>query len=289
MTPEIQAVLRLQSLDLRAASLKKEIEALPKQVAQIEKKLEAHLRRLEADRNSLAANQKARKQLDDDIKVQQQKMSKLRDQMLQAKTNEQYKAFQNEIGYCEQVIRTAEDRTLELMTESEPLDQAVKAAEASLKQEKLEVEVEQERARKRGAEDQEFLRQALQEREQVASSLDKKLLAHYERIRKRWNSTAVAEAVNQRCSACHMSLRPQFFQDLKQSDKIHFCESCGRILYYNPPVSMEHELHQKATRPSMWRRGPSAKCSKSRPYLQGPEAPSPSLAISRSTSIFRRC
>jgi uncharacterized OB-fold protein len=29
-------------------------------------------------------------------------------------------------------------------------------------------------------------------------------------------------------------LRPQFFQDLKKGETIMTCESCGRILYYNP-------------------------------------------------------
>src|SRR3954454_20234450 len=109
MTPEIKAILRVQSLDSRAVQLKKEIDALPKHVAEIEKKLEAHKRRLDADRNALAANQRGRKKFEDDIKIQQQKMAKLRDQMNDAKTNEQFRAFQHEISYCEQEIRKAED------------------------------------------------------------------------------------------------------------------------------------------------------------------------------------
>jgi predicted nucleic acid-binding Zn-ribbon protein len=35
---------------------------------------------------------------------------------------------------------------------------------------------------------------------------------------------------------CQMSLRPQFFQDLRKGDKIMYCESCGRILTYNPVI-----------------------------------------------------
>src|SRR5579872_1253632 len=136
MTGEMEQVTRLQSVDLRIADLEREIATLPKHIAQIEKALDSHLRRLEADRAALAANQKERKQLDDDIKVETQKISKLRDQMLGAKTNEQYRAFQNEISFCEQAIRKAEDRTLDLMSEGEPLAANVQRAEASLKQEK---------------------------------------------------------------------------------------------------------------------------------------------------------
>jgi len=135
MHPDTNLVIQLQSLDQKIAALEKEIAALPKHIATIEKALESHNRKLEADRAALAANQKDRKSKESDILVHQQKISKLKEQMLGAKTNEQYKAFQHEIEYIEKEIRKAEDRILELMTDSEPLDANVKKAEISLKQE----------------------------------------------------------------------------------------------------------------------------------------------------------
>lgn len=244
MSPEIEAVLKLQSLDSRAAALQKEIDALPKQVSAIEKKLDAHIRKLEVDKAALAANLRDRKRLEDDIKIQQQKMSKLKDQMVQAKTNEQYRAFQHEIEYCESEIRKYEDRILDSMAESEPLERNVKAAEAALGEEKKLVEREKEHARKRTAEDMAFLKQATEDRKAIAALVDAKILAQYERLRQRWKGTAIADATDGRCSACQMRLRPQHFQDLKRAEKLMTCESCGRILYYNPPVSLEHEIHQ---------------------------------------------
>ncbi|HYP06588.1 MAG TPA: C4-type zinc ribbon domain-containing protein [Bryobacteraceae bacterium] len=246
MTPDLQAVLKLQALDTRAAALQKEIDALPKEVAEIEKKLEVHTRKLDVDRNVLAGNFKERKSREDDIKVQEQKISKLRDQMLQAKTNEQYRAFQNEISYCETEIRKAEDRILELMGDAEPLEKNVKLAEAALKEEKTKVEAEKERAGKRTAEDKKFLAEAMEDRKSISATISPQTLAHYERIRKRYHGTAVADATDGRCSACQMRLRPQYFQELRHADKVFFCESCGRILIYNPPVNLEHEMHSKS-------------------------------------------
>jgi predicted nucleic acid-binding Zn-ribbon protein len=246
MTPELQAVLKLQTIDNRAAVLRKEIESLPKQVAEIERKLEAHTRKLDVDRNALATNAKERKVREDDIKVQEQKMSKLRDQMQSAKTNEQFRAFQNEISYCEGEIRKAEDRILELMGEAEPLEKNAKIAEAALKEEKTKVDAEKDRAQKRTAEDKQFLEQAMEERQKIAATISAQTLSQYERIRKRWNGVAVAIATDGRCAACQMKLRPQFFQDLKHAERLVFCESCGRILVYNPEVNLEHELHSKA-------------------------------------------
>src|SRR3954451_16962964 len=115
MLPDLALALRLQALDRKIASLENEIAALPKHVAEIEKQLEAHTRQLERDRAALAANGRDRKKLEGDIQVQEGKISKLRYQTLQANTNEQSRAFQNEITYAEGEVRKAEDRILDLM------------------------------------------------------------------------------------------------------------------------------------------------------------------------------
>ena len=240
MLPDIKLAVRLQDIDNRVAEVTREVSSLPKHIAEIEKKLESHERKLEADRAALTANQKDRKRLEGDIQVQQQKISKLKDQMLGAKTNEQYRAFQHEIEFCENEIRRAEDRILELMGESEPLERNVKAAEGALKQEKAQVEGEKQQARERTASDQQELDQLQTERKSIATQISPAVLSAYERVRKLRHGIALAEAVDGRCSQCHMSLRLQFFQDLKRGEQVMHCESCNRILYYNPPESFEH-------------------------------------------------
>src|SRR5260370_31635259 len=110
MTVEIEQVTRLQSVDVKIAELEREVATLPKHIAGIEKALDSHLRRLEADRAALVANQKERKRLEDEIKIQEQKTSKLKDQMLGAKTNEPYRAFQHQIEFCDKELRKHEYR-----------------------------------------------------------------------------------------------------------------------------------------------------------------------------------
>src|SRR5664280_225413 len=154
MLLDLKLVVRLQEIDIRLAELAREIASLPKHIAEIEKKLGAHERKLDADRAALAANQKERKKCETDIPVQDQKISKLKDQMLSTKTNDQYRAFQNEIEFCQKEVRKLEDRILELMADSEPLDKNVKAAEAALKTEKTQVEQEKAEARERTATDE---------------------------------------------------------------------------------------------------------------------------------------
>ena len=239
MHPDTHLVIQLQSLDQKIAALEKEVAALPKHIATIEKALESHNRKLEADRAALSANLKDRKKLEGDIVVHQQKISKLKEQMLGAKTNEQYKAFSHEIEYIEKEIRKAEDRILELMGESEPLDANVKKAEVALKEEKVVVEEEKARARKRTAEDQGFLDTHRAQRSEVTAKLPKATVTLYDRIRVKLGGVSIAEVVNSRCQACQITIRPQYLQDLRKGTELMRCEQCGRFLYINPPVSFE--------------------------------------------------
>ncbi|MBS1827965.1 MAG: hypothetical protein JST93_21835 [Acidobacteria bacterium] len=240
MSPDLSLVLKLQSLDSRTVELEREVAALPKRIAEIEKQLDSHKKRLELDRAALAANGKERKSREDDIKVQEQKISKLKDQMVAAKTNEQYRAFQHEIDFCEKEIRRFEDRILDLMTESERLDKNVKAAEAALAGESKQVETEKQAAKQTTASHMQELATIKAERQQIVSQVGKEYYTQYERLRKRPGGIAVAEAVDGSCSVCHMIIRPQVMQDLRGGgDGVNFCESCKRIIYYNPPVSAE--------------------------------------------------
>jgi len=239
MLPDLKLAIRLQEVDNRLADLRREISALPKHIAEIEKKLIAHDRKLEGDRAALAANQKERKKCDSDIQIQEQKISKLKDQTLDAKTNEVYRAFQNEIEFCQKEIRKCEDRILELMTESEPLDRNVKAAEAALQAEKAQVEAEKQAARERTAIDQKASAELLKERGEIVAGMAPAVYQRYTRVCKMRRGIGVAEAVEGRCSVCNMAMRLQFFQELRKGDQVMACESCLRILYYNPPQAVD--------------------------------------------------
>jgi uncharacterized protein len=239
MHQDIATALRLQAVDLRIAELRREIATLPRQIAEIEKALDSHLKRLELDKAALAANQRERKRLDTEVQSHQQKISKLRDQMLQAKTNEQYRAFQHEIDFCEQAIRKFEDQTLDLMGEAEALEKNVKAAEISLAAEKKAVDAEKSRAKTRTDEDRAELKKDEAERAALCATLDQQILAVYDRLRTRYykDGDVIAQAKDSTCMSCMMVLRPQFFQDVKRAEKVHFCENCRRILYYEEPAA----------------------------------------------------
>lgn len=239
MHPDVKTARRLQEFDSRLDALNEEVAALPKQIAEIERTLESHQKHLDIEKMTLAGNQKARRDFEGQIQTHEQKKSHLKNQMMEARTNEQYWAFQKEIQYLENEVGAAEDSILELMEQAEPLDAKVKQAEAALAQERKAVEAEKERAQLKTDEDKREIARLSAEREEARKEMSAPIYRTYENLRKRPKGIAVAECAGGQCSACHMMIRPQFLQDLRRGDHVMFCENCGRILYLETAVDMD--------------------------------------------------
>ena len=238
MLPDIQRLIELQQVDRDIQRLQDEVAALPRRVAEIEAKLASTKGQVERAKATIKADENNRRKLEGEIQSLQQKISKYRDQSLDVKTNDQYKALMHEVGFAEQEIRIIEDKILEGMLDVEDNEKRLKAAEAELKVETAEIEKEKTEARRRTAEDEAQLADLTRQRDQLRSAVAGDLLRHYDRVLK-LRRTALAEARDHKCSACQVMLRPQVYNDVRTNEQIIICDSCQRILYYVPPVEGE--------------------------------------------------
>jgi predicted nucleic acid-binding Zn-ribbon protein len=238
MTEDLAQISRLQALEQRIVEIHTEIKSLPKQVAELEKLIEAHQRKLEAEKATLGANQRERREKELEVQTHTQKVAKLREQMNSAKTNEQFRAFQNEIDFAEKEIKNAEEQIGMLNAAARPLEEAVKGAEAEVAEERRVIEAKKKEAEERTAVFKTDFDGRMAERKRMLRALTPSMLKSYERMRKKYPvGLILVEAVEGRCKGCQMMLRPQLFQDLKQGDQVIHCESCGRFLYWNPPIN----------------------------------------------------
>ena len=78
------------------------------------------------------------------------------------------------------------------------------------------------------------------ERSALRTAIDPARLSSYDRLTKT-RGTAVAEAIGSatagKCAACQMGVRPQRWQDLigrDHAEEIFTCETCGRMLFWDP-------------------------------------------------------
>lgn len=240
MLPDIEKLLDLQIADKEIRRLQDEVAALPRRMAVIEQKLAGTKAQLEKAKAAAKNDDANRKKFEANIKDLQGKISKYRDQSLDVKTNDQYKALLHEIEFSEQEIRLNEDRILEVMVSVEARDKEVKAAEAELKAETAEIEKEKEDARRVTAEDQKKLSEWNGKRDGLRQGVSEDVLRQYERVAK-FRGTGLAEVREQKCMGCQVMLRPQTYNEVRNGEKVMVCESCSRVYYFNPANEVKPE------------------------------------------------
>ena len=115
MDVQVEKLVRLQELDGNIRQLQAAIAALPGHIAQLEQKLQLQIRAVEQAEKAVAAEDARRRRMESDLKDQQQKIVKYREQSNSVKTNEQFRAMQHEIGFVETEMRRIEDEELSSM------------------------------------------------------------------------------------------------------------------------------------------------------------------------------
>ena len=246
MLPEIENLLKLQDTDKEIRRLQDEVAELPKRVSAIEQKLAGTKTQLEKAQAAVKADEANRRKFDTAISDLRGKISKYRDQSLDVKTNDQYKALLHEIQFAEKEISANEDKILELMVNADARDKEVKAAQAELKAETAEIEQEKEQARQKTAEDEKLLAEWRAKRDQLRGGVREDLLRHYERVSK-FRGSGISEVRDHKCMACQVMLRPQTYNDVRSGKETVVCDSCQRILYFNPKeelVEQKPSLHR---------------------------------------------
>jgi predicted nucleic acid-binding Zn-ribbon protein len=235
MHPDLEKLIVLQKHDVEAKRLRDELAALPKMVAGLEAKLKAVEGQRAVVVELIAKEEVLRRRQELDTKDLRAKIDKVRKQLDMATTTVQVTAFEHEIGFAQGEISKIEDAELESMERSEGLEAQRGLADAAVEEAKETLARERVRAAELMAADTVALAEVDARRAAERAEIDEAALSVYDRIAK-GKGTAVSEALNQKCSACQMMVRPQKWNDLRDRDNTEMmtCESCGRLLYYDP-------------------------------------------------------
>ncbi|QHN02051.1 hypothetical protein FTO74_00635 [Granulicella sp. WH15] len=236
MHPDLEKLMVLQGYDLEAKRLRDEMTALPRLVATLETQAKNTAGQRAVVLDLIAKEEALRRRQESDVKDLQQKIARARQKVENATTTVQVTALEHEITFAEQAISKLEDAELESMERSEELDAQKLVADKAVADAEAKLATEKQRATETIAADKIALAAVEEKRTAQRAEIGEEALSLYDRIAKA-KGTGIAEAVNQQCSACRMMVRPQRWNDLRDRDnttEMMTCESCGRLLFYDP-------------------------------------------------------
>jgi predicted nucleic acid-binding Zn-ribbon protein len=236
MLPELENLINLQQLDLQIRAIAARLEQIPVEVAKLEKEVATEKANLETAQARVSESQKQRRSLEGELEQLETTIGKYKDQLMQVKTNEEYKAMQRQIENTQASIGGKEEQILLIMEEAEGLQDNVKARQKELeagqkRMRAMEADLEAEGSRLRAE-----LEKENRQREELLRAIDSDLIAQYQRVAGARSGIAMAEAKDEHCQVCHVRLRPQVYNEIRIGDRILHCDSCGRILYYSGPA-----------------------------------------------------
>ena len=242
MEIDFDLIIELQRLDseLREASLV--LEGIPRLVQDVDKRIQATTKLVADAKDKMAQNQKKRRDLENDVKDMKVQVGKYKRQLNEVKTNKEYTALLHEIEETQRKVDTLEEAIIAEMLAADDVEEEIKAAlrkqgteEDVLKKEKIVLDEKMKETEARFA-------ALTKEREALLPRIPGEQLRLYEAIYQKKGGTALSPVTGDFCAMCHMRVRPQMLNEIRDKTKVILCEACGRILYWTAkpePVKSE--------------------------------------------------
>jgi uncharacterized protein len=233
MQPDITLLLQLQMIDYDIGELERSKEYLPDMMENLKREMTESKEKVDTTTSAISHLKVDQKAFELEAAAKEASLAKLQQQMMSIKTNKEYDALVAEIDTVKGAISQAETKIVELMDKISGLEKelpehrerAAQITENNSRQLQILQEKVDSIAEKMSGKDV--------ERKGMLGSIPNQILSVYERVRKGKGGSAVIVIKRRACGACQSSLTPKKVQEIKRADRIHTCDVCGRILYWD--------------------------------------------------------
>lgn len=229
----------LQTEVSRLQEVEQALTSRPDYFAEVDDRYQQAKLELARGEKKLEELQKLRRDLDRELQVEQEALTRYQGQLMLVKNQQQYAAAWKEIDTARKTLKELEDAALARMQEIEEVEQQLAAGRSALEP----VEQEHREAYERWQASLGDQRARADELKAKIASLEpgipKPLLQEFHRIRSQRNGLAVARVLGSSCEGCRVTVRPAVAQQLRRGELMR-CEGCRRILYLEPhPVAAQ--------------------------------------------------
>ena len=220
--------------------------ALPAEMAQAEAALNKAQADAAASSDAIAREETIRTRLERDIAQHRQRTQRLRGQRDSITTPAQAEALEHELTFAESEIDRLENEELASMERTETQETMLAQARAHVEVMASALDKTRERVAIRQKELARESTTLQAERETVRAVIEPDWLNRFDRLFASRGS-AISRADHQQCTVCSMGIRPQTWNQVREGELLT-CDSCGRLLYWDPTMVPAKEPEAKSAR-----------------------------------------
>jgi len=229
---EFEKLIQLQRLDSEIRQIHHFLDNTPPLIEEIDRKIELSTHAVTAAKEKLAANQKKRRDLESETKDIRAQIAKYKRQLNEVKTNKEYTALLKEIEASQRRVDELEEEIIAEMLRADEIEKEIKEANEKFAEAREKLTQEKEAIFQKKKEMEEKARQLDQARKELLPQIPADQVNLYLRIQGKKGGVALSPVRGDFCAMCHMRIRPQVLNELRDTRKLILCENCGRILYW---------------------------------------------------------
>ena len=235
MKAELEQLIALQDADSAIRRLKAELDAIPQRRAEIEAEFDQRAFDFKTHQQGRDSARSERLRLDIELQETRGRAEKAERDLMSSTNSKAYEAAIREVDASRKHISELETKILEQMEAYEEAEKTIAEHEPEIARLRSEHDERLRSFEVQVKSQNDELDRRRADRERIFLNLPPATKSIYNRISARIrDGIAVAEARNNSCSACFMSLRPQVMAQIRRGDEIILCDNCSRILYYSP-------------------------------------------------------
>ncbi len=231
MIEKLEKLIVLQRNDLEIRAIESRLKQIPVEIDNLEKEVATEKANVEKAEQRLSESKKSQRSLEGELELIESRISKYKEQLMQVKSNDEYRAMQRQIDSAQQDVSAKEDLILAKFDEAESRETELSNRKKELEIGMVEVGKQEAELEKETSKLKAELDRQKAERAELIGFIPEELLSQYHVIVRARGGIGVAEAKNEHCQECHVRLRPQVYEELRLGQKILKCDSCTRILY----------------------------------------------------------
>ncbi|MBC8384762.1 MAG: hypothetical protein H8E57_04505 [Candidatus Cloacimonetes bacterium] len=230
MIKEIEILIEMQKRDDIIGEKEEQAKILPLELSSMKENLQFAEDKFNETKKTLDKNHKDQKLKELTIKGNKDKINKYKIQLLDIKTNKEYKALNSEISHHELKNSGIDDELIILMEQESKIKDNLKEVEAELKIAETDLKENEDKINRKIEIVQAEIDSQRKERNDLAKKIPRNMVKRYGSLIKNRSRKAVVFCEKNACSGCGFNVRPQLLIEINEGKKIISCESCGRIL-----------------------------------------------------------